>query len=59
MQSLKTYSELTLGGDKDLRVVFFYCDWFDPTRGTRENKYGMVQIKHKEWVHHYASTSSG
>jgi hypothetical protein len=42
--------ELTFKGDKDLRVVFFYCDWFDSTRGTRENKYGIVEIKHKEWV---------
>jgi hypothetical protein len=43
--------ELTFGGDKDLRVVFFYCDWFDPTSGTRKNKYGMVEIKHEEQVH--------
>jgi hypothetical protein len=38
--------KLTFGGDKDLRVVF-YCDWFDPTHGTRQNKYGMVEIKHE------------
>jgi hypothetical protein len=42
--------ELTFGGDKDLRVAFFFCDWFDPTRGTRKNKYGMVEIKHEEQV---------
>jgi hypothetical protein len=47
---IKDILELTLGGDKDLRVVFFYCDWFDPTRGTRVNKYSMVEIKHKEQV---------
>jgi hypothetical protein len=47
---IKDILELTFGGDKDLRVVFFYSDWFDPTRGTRENKYGMVEIKHEERV---------
>jgi hypothetical protein len=50
MESLQTYSELTFGGDEDLRVVFFYCDLFDPTRGTRENQYGMVEVKHEERV---------
>jgi hypothetical protein len=47
---IKDILELTFGGDKDLRVVFFYCDWFDPTCGTRENHYGMVEIKHEERV---------
>jgi hypothetical protein len=47
---IKDILELTFGGDKDLRVVFFYCDWLDPTRGTRVNKYGMVEIKHEEEV---------
>jgi hypothetical protein len=48
---IKDILELTFVGDKDLRVVFFYCDWFDPTRGSRVNKYGMVEIKHEEQVH--------
>jgi hypothetical protein len=39
---IKDILELTFGGDKDLRVVFFYCDWFDPTCVTQVNKYGMV-----------------
>jgi hypothetical protein len=47
---IKDILELTIGGDKDLSVVFFYCDWFDPTRDTQVNKYGMVEIKHEEWV---------
>jgi hypothetical protein len=47
---IKDILELTFGGDKDLRVVFFYCDWFDPTDGTQVNKYGMVEIKHEERV---------
>jgi hypothetical protein len=42
--------ELTFGGDEDLRVVLFYCDSFDPTRDTQENQYGMVEVKHDEWV---------
>jgi hypothetical protein len=47
---IKDILKLTFGGDKNLRVVFFYCDWFDPTRGTRVNKYGMVEIKHEKRV---------
>jgi hypothetical protein len=47
---IKDILELTFGGDKDLRAVFVYCDWFDPTLGTPKNKYGMVQIKHEERV---------
>ena len=47
---IKDILEITFGGNKDLRVVFFNCDWFDPNRGTRENPYGMVEIKHEERV---------
>jgi hypothetical protein len=47
---IKDILKLTFGGNKDLRVVFFYYDWFDPTHGIRENKYIMVQIKHEERV---------
>jgi hypothetical protein len=28
---IKDILKLTFGGDKDLRVFFSYCDWFDPT----------------------------
>jgi hypothetical protein len=31
-------------GDKQLKVVFFDCDWFSPNT-TRENQYGMVEVK--------------
>jgi hypothetical protein len=34
--------EFTFAGNKDLKLVFFKCDWFDPIRGTRENRVGMV-----------------
>jgi hypothetical protein len=26
--------------------VFLDCDWFDLNQGTRENKFGMVEVKH-------------
>jgi hypothetical protein len=34
-------------GDKQLKVVFFNCDWFSPNT-TRENQYGMVEVKHND-----------
>jgi hypothetical protein len=34
-------------GDKQLKVVFFDCDWFSPNT-TRENQYGMVEVKHND-----------
>jgi len=35
-------------GNKELKLFFFVCDWFEPNRGVRENQYGMVEVKHKE-----------
>jgi hypothetical protein len=32
--------------DKELKVVFFVCNWFDSIHGIRHNKYVMVEIKH-------------
>jgi hypothetical protein len=29
-----------------MKTVFFDCDWFDPYHGTRENNFGMVEVKH-------------
>jgi hypothetical protein len=29
-----------------MKIVFFDCDWFDPYHGTRENNFGMVDVKH-------------
>jgi hypothetical protein len=31
--------------------VLFDCDWFDPYRGTRENNFGMVEVKHVHRLH--------
>jgi hypothetical protein len=32
--------------NKNLKIVFFGCDWFDPYHGTQENNFGMVEVKH-------------
>jgi hypothetical protein len=39
--------EYTFFGDKQLKVVFFDCDWFSPNT-MRENQYGMVEVKHND-----------
>jgi hypothetical protein len=38
--------EFSFAGDKELKVVFFVCKWFDSIHGIRHNKCGMVEIKH-------------
>jgi hypothetical protein len=40
---IKDMLELIFGGDKDLRVVFFYCDWYDPTRGTQHKNIAWLK----------------
>jgi hypothetical protein len=40
--------ELSFVGNKELKVVFFGCDWFDSNNGTRQNQFGMVEVKHNE-----------
>jgi hypothetical protein len=44
---LQNIIEYTFGGTKELTVVFFQCDWFDPVNGTRVNDFGMMEVKHK------------
>jgi hypothetical protein len=44
---LQNIVEYTFGGDKELKVVFFQCDWFDPMNVTRMDDFGMVEVKHK------------
>jgi hypothetical protein len=39
--------EYTFGGSKELKVVFFQCDWFDPIHGTRVDDFCMVELKHE------------
>jgi hypothetical protein len=44
---LQNIVEYTFGGAKELRVVFFQCDWFDPINGTRVDDFGMVEVNHE------------
>jgi hypothetical protein len=44
---LQNILEFTFSGTKELRVVVFQCDWFDPINDTRVNDFGMVEIKHE------------
>jgi hypothetical protein len=39
--------EYTFGGTKELKVMFFQCDWFDPIHITRVDDFGMVEVKHE------------
>lgn len=45
---IKNIIEYSFAGNKKLKAVFFDCDWFDPKHGTRENQFGMVEVKHAE-----------
>jgi hypothetical protein len=40
--------EFSFARNKELKVVFFYCDWFDRNNGTRQNEFGMVEVKQNE-----------
>jgi hypothetical protein len=44
---LQNIVEYTFGGAKELKVVFFKCDWFDPINGTRVDEFSMVEVKHE------------
>jgi hypothetical protein len=44
---LQKIIEYTFGGTKEMKVVFFECDWFDPINGTRVDDFGMVKVKHE------------
>jgi hypothetical protein len=52
MGSLTKYLTLVLP-EKELKVVFFDCDWFDSKNGTRKNQFGVVEVKHNEWLRGY------
>jgi hypothetical protein len=45
--ALKKIFEYTFGGIKELKVVFFECDWFDPVNGTEVDDFDMVEVKYK------------
>jgi hypothetical protein len=40
--------EFSFAGNKELKIVFFDCDWFDSNNGTRQNLFDMVEVKHNE-----------
>jgi hypothetical protein len=44
---LQNIFEYTFDGAKELKVVFFQCDWFDPINSTRVDDFGMVEVKHE------------
>jgi hypothetical protein len=39
---LQKIIEYTFGGNKELEVLFFECDWFDPVNGAKVDDFGMV-----------------
>jgi hypothetical protein len=48
---IKNIIEYTFARNKNLKTVFFDCDWFDPNHGTQENEFGMVEVKHTHRQH--------
>jgi hypothetical protein len=47
MVFFKKIIEYIFGGIKELNVVFFQCDWFDPIHGTKVDDFGMFEVKHE------------
>jgi hypothetical protein len=43
---IKNITEYMFIENKNLKIVFFDCDWFDPYHGTRENNLGLVEVNH-------------
>jgi hypothetical protein len=41
---LQKIIEYMFDGNKELQVVFFECDWFDPVNGTKVDDFGMVHV---------------
>jgi hypothetical protein len=44
---LQNIIEYTFDGAKELKIMFFQCDWFDPINDTRVDDFGMVEVKHE------------
>jgi hypothetical protein len=47
---LKNIIKYNFAGNKNLKIMFFDYDWLDPNQGTRENEFGMVEVKHVHWL---------
>jgi hypothetical protein len=43
---IKNIIEYSFVMNKNLKIVFFDYDWFDPCHGTRENNFGLIEVKH-------------
>jgi hypothetical protein len=43
---IKIIIEYNFTGNKNVKTVLFDCDSFDSNHGTRENEFGMVEVKH-------------
>jgi hypothetical protein len=43
---IKNIIKYNFARNKNIKIVFFDCDWFDPNHGTLENEFGMVEVKH-------------
>jgi hypothetical protein len=48
---LQKILEYTFEGAKELKIVFFECDWFDPFNGARVDGFGLVEVKHDYAIH--------
>jgi hypothetical protein len=44
---LQNIIEFTFGGAKELRIVFFQCDWFDPINDIRVEDFVIVEVKYE------------
>jgi hypothetical protein len=44
---LQNIVEYTFDGAKELKIVFFQCDWFDLINDTRVDDFGMMEVKHE------------
>jgi hypothetical protein len=45
--------EFSFVGNKELKVVFFDCDWFDNNNRTCQNQFGMVEVKQNKRLRGY------
>jgi hypothetical protein len=43
----KKIIEYTFGSAKELKVMVFEYDWFDPINSTRVNDFSMVEVKYE------------
>jgi hypothetical protein len=44
---LQNIVKYTFDDAKELKVMFFQCDWFDPINDTRVDEFSMVEVKHE------------